>query len=228
MNEAGLVIEVMWLESTRYPAADARPALDGLQWIQYQLDQFATVAEVVAHADAVRVASPYGKLHYLLTNSSYAESAAFLRKHTAAVGTGSLQRFARAAGLVEKRVAGDPVAAAFGILEQVSQGAYSKWNLVYEPAQKRVWFRSRGAWDIKTVSLRDFDANCQSPVAALDLATPGKGEMAARFRPYDPSQNRRLVEQSLAPLRSILSPGAVDALAGYPASCRCDGATPSN
>lgn len=37
MNEAGLVIELMWLDGSRYPVPDARPAVDNLQWIQYNL-----------------------------------------------------------------------------------------------------------------------------------------------------------------------------------------------
>src|SRR5687768_16413111 len=35
MNEEGLVVELMWLDETRYPAADDRPAMQVLQWIQY-------------------------------------------------------------------------------------------------------------------------------------------------------------------------------------------------
>ncbi|MFT7624554.1 MAG: penicillin V acylase-like amidase (Ntn superfamily), partial [Myxococcota bacterium] len=50
MNTAGLVVEVMWLRASRYPAPDKRPTLNELQWIQYQLDRFATVKEVVEHA----------------------------------------------------------------------------------------------------------------------------------------------------------------------------------
>lgn len=34
INEAGLVIEVLWLNDTGYAAADARPALNALAWIQ--------------------------------------------------------------------------------------------------------------------------------------------------------------------------------------------------
>ena len=34
MNEAGLVVELMWLDGTAYPAEDSRPALNELQWIQ--------------------------------------------------------------------------------------------------------------------------------------------------------------------------------------------------
>ncbi|UCD19260.1 MAG: linear amide C-N hydrolase [candidate division WOR-3 bacterium] len=67
MNEAGLVIEVMWLEQTEYPQPDSRNALSDLQWVQYQLDNFSTVDEVIASNDVVRItvrrATP---LHFLV------------------------------------------------------------------------------------------------------------------------------------------------------------------
>lgn len=69
MNEAGLVIELMWLDETVYPKADARPVVDVLEWIQYQLDLSATVAEVIKNAETVRIASPV-KLHYLVNDKA--------------------------------------------------------------------------------------------------------------------------------------------------------------
>jgi choloylglycine hydrolase len=67
MNEAGLVVALMWLDGTEYPPADARPRLGVLEWIQYQLDNYASVAEVLANAEKVRVqgAAP---LHYLISD----------------------------------------------------------------------------------------------------------------------------------------------------------------
>lgn len=65
MNEAGLVVEVMWLDSTQAPRPDRRPAVGELQWIQMQLDTRATVAELVRAADQVRVAPIAGKVHYM-------------------------------------------------------------------------------------------------------------------------------------------------------------------
>src|SRR5215217_4577526 len=47
MNEKGLVVELMWLSESEYPAKDNRPALTVLQWIQYQLDNCSSVDEVV-------------------------------------------------------------------------------------------------------------------------------------------------------------------------------------
>jgi penicillin V acylase-like amidase (Ntn superfamily) len=69
MNEAGLVIELMWLDDTEYPKPDSRPVVDVLEWIQYQLDISANVAEVVKNAEAVRIASPV-KLHYLVNDKA--------------------------------------------------------------------------------------------------------------------------------------------------------------
>ncbi|HJZ88160.1 MAG TPA: hypothetical protein VKN99_23460 [Polyangia bacterium] len=252
MNERGLVIEIMWLDSSVYPPADQRPGLDGLQWIQYQLDNYATVPEMVAHADEVRVAPTYGRIHYLacdrsgacaafeyvggrllvssgaalpakvLTNNTYAESVAFLRAHAKAPpgGPGSLERFARAAQMV--RTPGkDLVGRAFQILEAVSQGDYSKWNIVYDPVRLKVWFRSRASWRIKSVELGKFDPSCLTPVRMLDMADDATGDVSARFRDYDEAANRKLLSESLAPILGQLPPGVVDVIAAYPRSTAC-------
>ncbi len=67
MNEAGLVVEMMWLSQTEYPNADQRPVLQDLQWIQYQLDTAATVEEVIQSDKAVRIdAGKSTPLHFLI------------------------------------------------------------------------------------------------------------------------------------------------------------------
>ena len=139
MNEAGLAIGLMWLDGSVYPAADERPAFGVLEWIQYQLDNYGTVAEVIAHADEVRI---HGKtpLHYLigdatgaaatveylggklvvhtgtslptanLTNSTYESSVEYLRGRTSMPGgPGSLERFARTAMLMKDVSAQTPL-----------------------------------------------------------------------------------------------------------------------
>jgi len=55
MNEAGLVVETMMLDETEYPLPDSRPAIEILQWIQYQLDNFSTVEEVIASDSQIRI-----------------------------------------------------------------------------------------------------------------------------------------------------------------------------
>jgi len=71
MNEKGLVVELMWLDETIYPTADNRPAIGVLQWIQYQLDNCATVDEIIATDKKLRI-SPTGTtpLHYLVADAN--------------------------------------------------------------------------------------------------------------------------------------------------------------
>jgi penicillin V acylase-like amidase (Ntn superfamily) len=125
MNEAGLVIELMWLDDTKYPPPDSRPAIDVLEWIQFNLDTAATTAEVIKNSDTVRIASRVN-LHYLvndkqgnsatiefldgklvahtgeklafaaLTNDTYERSMNYARMAPAAKSESSLDRFTRA------------------------------------------------------------------------------------------------------------------------------------
>lgn len=50
MNEKGLVANLLYLPESKYPpesAADTRPTLPNSAWVQYALDNYATVAEAV-------------------------------------------------------------------------------------------------------------------------------------------------------------------------------------
>ena len=68
MNEAGLVVENMWLAAAKYPVPDDRAAVQELQWIQYQLDNSASVDEVLASDSTVRV-DPNGQpIHFFVVD----------------------------------------------------------------------------------------------------------------------------------------------------------------
>ncbi|NML20724.1 linear amide C-N hydrolase [Pseudoflavitalea sp. G-6-1-2] len=71
MNEKGLVIDLMALDGTVYEADDDRPAINQVQWIQYQLDNSATVAEVLASEKLLRISrkSPSTN-HFLIADAT--------------------------------------------------------------------------------------------------------------------------------------------------------------
>jgi penicillin V acylase-like amidase (Ntn superfamily) len=69
MNEAGLVVEQLWLNETQYPKADSRPTVGTQEWIQYQLDNSATVLDVIKNAERVRITSEV-KVHYLASDKA--------------------------------------------------------------------------------------------------------------------------------------------------------------
>ena len=132
MNEAGLVVEMMWLDGTKYSEVDARPAVGGLEWIQYQLDMSASVSEMIRNANQIRIASSV-PLHFLvadrhgkaatveyldgkleihegdslpvpaLANSSYRDSLEYLKgKDMQSDSFSSLKRFAIASRMIDQ------------------------------------------------------------------------------------------------------------------------------
>ncbi len=120
MNEAGLVVALMWLDATRYPTPDSRPSIPELSWIQYQLDNCATVEEVIQTDARLRIATSSAPLHFLvcdasgdvavieflsgrmvvhrgenlpvpaLTNTTYEDSLNYLRQHVGFGGDGPI------------------------------------------------------------------------------------------------------------------------------------------
>jgi choloylglycine hydrolase len=251
MNEAGLVVEVMWLDESVYPPPDARPTVSELQWIQYQLDNFSSVKEMIGAAEALRVSLVYGKVHYLacdrrgdcaafehldgkmvvshparvLTNHTYAESTAYALKNKRPDGHGSLARFARATDEVAAPPKGDPVRAAFAVLDDVNVGPSSVWNLVYDPVHLKVWFRTREDRRIKWFDFGKLDHSACAPVKLYDLHAAAAGDVTAHFTDYSEEQNRKLVEESLRSLAGKIPPGAVEALVRYPSQLACTAGT---
>ena len=66
INEEGLVVEIMWLRKSQYPPQDKRPTLNEVQWIQYILDNYKSVDDVVRDAPGLRVSPVYASVHYLV------------------------------------------------------------------------------------------------------------------------------------------------------------------
>jgi choloylglycine hydrolase len=257
MNEAGLVIELMWLEGSRYPAPDARPAVDVLQWIQYNLDSHATVAEVLSADQKVRIAGDV-PLHYLvadrkgqvatvefldgrlvahtgkklpvaaLTNSTYRDSESFRQakaKGSAQPGNNSLDRFAHAAARVEAFDGrkGDAVAYAFETLDQVAQGSYTKWSIVYEIDRARVHFRTQGNRAVRSLSLAGLNFDCGQPVRVLSLDAKVSGDVARHLVPYTRKINDSLVHASFSktPFLTSVPNAEIQRLVAYPEAAVC-------
>lgn len=68
MNEMGLVVDELapGVKHTQYEPEDARPVIDEIQWIQYQLDNCATVDEVLATHGKIRIVPFYWHSHYFI------------------------------------------------------------------------------------------------------------------------------------------------------------------
>lgn len=70
INEEGLAIEILWLNQAKFPGMDSRETVNESQWIQYQLDNYADTAEVLAHLDDIRISKIYANVHYLVCDKT--------------------------------------------------------------------------------------------------------------------------------------------------------------
>ncbi|UCF78034.1 MAG: linear amide C-N hydrolase [Candidatus Eiseniibacteriota bacterium] len=68
INEAGLVVSTMWLEHSVLPPPDERPPLNSGFWVQYQLDNCATVQEVMQTDSLVRLTQD--ACHFMVCDQS--------------------------------------------------------------------------------------------------------------------------------------------------------------
>ncbi|MDX9948627.1 MAG: linear amide C-N hydrolase [Bacteroidales bacterium] len=70
INEKGLVVvQTMYLK-TKYPDPDTRPSISELQWIQFQLDNFSTVQEVIDSDKKLRITNNSIPLHYMICDKT--------------------------------------------------------------------------------------------------------------------------------------------------------------
>lgn len=249
MNDVGLVIEVLWLNPSRYPVKDARPVVNELQWIQWALDTQDSVASLVKAAPKVRVSPAYAKVHYFacdasracatfeylggnlvihhgdalpypaLTNHTYEASQGFVKKKSGK--RAGAGSLARFARVAHPKVKGPVVKTAFDRLDSVSQGAYSVWNIVYVPDRKEIHFRTRAQGAVKILKTTGLAQGCDATPKMIDIHHGTGGDVTAQLTDYTDAANGRLVRKSLGPIARALPSGVTEFLTAYPSRLAC-------
>jgi choloylglycine hydrolase len=256
MNEKGLVVELMWLDGTKYPAPDERPAIGVLQWIQYQLDNSSTIEEVVASDETLRITSGGTPLHYLiadangnaatiefldgkmiihsgtalsipvLTNDQYKNSIAAHSNGSA--DNNSLERFSTACHMVKQlpnNLSGKAVVDySFKILENVSQGDFTKWSIVYDVKNRKVYFKTQRFPKIKTLNFDVIDFECKAKSRAIDLNSDSEGDLSEKLRYFSAEINKEILELSIKQSISRIPISETDkrAILAYSQTMACD------
>ena len=259
MNEKGLVVELMWLDETRYPSPDHRPAVSVLQWIQYQLDNCSTIEEVLATDRILRIATVgTTPLHYLvadgkgnaatieflqgkmvahqggdlkppvLTNSIYKESVLHIKSssQSASYNGSSLGRFAKACSMVQQydpKIAPSVIDYSFSILNEVSQGNFTKWSIVYDIKELKIYFRTNSHREVKSLNFNAFDFGCTERAMASDINIPGAQDISEKFLPFSPVLNLKTVQKSFSESTDrILVPASyTEKIADYQQKIKC-------
>jgi penicillin V acylase-like amidase (Ntn superfamily) len=86
----------------------------------------------------------------------------------------------------------DAVKYAFETLTRVVAAPHTKWNIVYDIAQRTVWYRSAASPAVKHLSLGDFDLSGEAPLLMLDVNAAVEGNVRQCFKPYDSDVNLQI------------------------------------
>ena len=220
MNEQGLVVELMNADA-EYPYTDSRKAINELQWIQYQLDNCASVTEVLATDKIMRISNIEQQLHFLvcdkegnvaviefidekmsvktaetlvypvLENDLYALS---LEKYK----NGQQCRFATAVQMInefeEMDASVSAVDYAFLILNKVMLDG--SWSIVYDMENMIIHFNIASSQQQKYFDFNTFDFDCDSKPLCYDLLEQNSGDIRNKFQKFTSKLNKKKMKSA--------------------------------
>lgn len=275
INETGLVVEHMALEQTQYPSKDIRYPISANQWIQFQLDNYSTIAEVIKSDTLLRIVDATSKYHFLifdrlgnaatiefldgkmvshihnslpipvLANSTYDSSLECYKNDRNTDSNRSLYNFSTAAYKIQenKKSSNDTIVNdAFEILKSVSQGVGTKWSIVYDitnmkiyfkifetptiVGKKKIFMKLPGQAEMKFVDFMYFDFNCSKNVKVLDLSKNSSGAVNNQFINYSTEINKKYITEAFIFFKACgfnlnIDSEQIDYLAKYPESFIC-------
>jgi penicillin V acylase-like amidase (Ntn superfamily) len=262
MNEVGLTVSEMALGQSVYSFDPSRPTLLIHLWIQYQLDNHASVREVVEHVSDFNIEpgstfTPPASANYhlfvsdrtgafaiiefleggprvysgdeapapVLCNDTYTRELQELERHQGLVGwiRRNLSRredlrFVTGALAVEHfdpNEDGDPVSYSFATLHSMQLDRTKQWSVVYDVANRRVYFETarggeRGHLDLEAI---DFGADAPSLVLA-DIDLVRGGDVTRELVDFSRAIDRSVIARFLRSLAQFVAetgdPAAVD------------------
>jgi penicillin V acylase-like amidase (Ntn superfamily) len=152
------------------------------------------------------------------------EHVGFGGKNPIGPGKRSLKRYVRTCNNLKNlsQSTGSGIDLAFTLLKDVTSDQ-TVWSIVYNITERKVYFKSEDATEVKMLSLADFSFECQSPVLTVDLNIHQKGDIRQRFSPFNKENNSKRVMETFEEIEFLtetpeyLKKGMVD----YPNTTTC-------
>ena len=276
INESGLVVEQMTLDNTLYPAKDNRLAIGACQWIQFQLDNYSTVEEVINSDKVLRIVDAMSKLHYLvcdrfghtasieflngkmvfhtgnnlpvkvLANSTYEESLSCYDNNGDTRSNRSFYNFCTATRQIKQpnySTDDSVIAYAFSVLHSVSQGLATKWSIVYDITNMKIYFKvfetptivgeqkiftKQPPYDpvTKIIDFRGLDFSCLTTMKVLDMNDNHYRLINQYFINYSTAINKEFILKAFTFFKEWgipieLKEKELDYLAKFPETFKC-------
>jgi penicillin V acylase-like amidase (Ntn superfamily) len=162
----------------------------------------------------------------VLTNHSYETSLAAKQRGTDQ-GDNSLERFTTACNMLEQyrdTASGQSlIDHSFKILNKVAQGDFTKWSIVYDISNKKIYFKTQRFLQIKTIEFSSIDFTCPAISKAMDMNQDAGGNINTLLIYFSKDINRKLVKKAMEQSKSRIrvSPEEMEATIGYPFEISC-------
>ena len=86
---------------------------------------------------------------------------------------------------------------AFNILDKVAQNDFTKWSIVYDIKNRRIYFRTAAYRDIKSFTFKSFDFNCDAKAKVINMNQHLKGAVDQQFVVFNNNINRQVMELAI-------------------------------
>lgn len=181
----------------------------------------------------------------VLANSPYDISTSAYETKSNTEFNKSLYNFCTAASMLDdysKNNVKDDIAYSFNILKSVAQGHFTKWSIVYDIQNLKVYFKVFESPTLtetqiiflkdevyaktKIVDLKEIDFTCLSPCLVMDLELDQEGLVNSYFQKYTTNINKDYISKAFdyfwrlgIPIQ--ISDEELNYLAKYPESFKC-------
>jgi choloylglycine hydrolase len=245
INEKGLIIEIM-VAPAEYPLKDERPAVNELQWVQYQLDNSQSIDDVVNSDKLLIISAISQELHFLicdrLGNSAVIEfknnKMLVYRDYELPIPvlenevySNSLEnynnniscRFTTAANMIKNyypQKDNSIVDYSFQILDSVALSG--SWSIVYDVKNMKIHFKTQTNHHIQIIDFTKFNFDCKSENLIYNLAENYEGIIDKFFISFNPKVNKDIIQKALKSNKLNLAKEVESRFFKYYQECVCE------
>ena len=112
---------------------------------------------------------------------------------------------------------------AFEILDTVYQKDFTKWSIVYDLKNKKIYFRTSSYKNVKELTFNSFDFQCPTKSKVLNMNQPLTGNVDSYFTTFSDEINRKIMDQAVSESKDQvrITEKEIDSNIAYAAGIKC-------
>ena len=111
----------------------------------------------------------------------------------------------------------------FKILDKVAQPNWTKWSIVYDITNKKIYFKTADFIDVKNLSFSTFDLSCTGTAKTFNMNQPGRDNVDSKFKAFTTDEAKPILETAIRESQSQvpISDETKQAILSYNKGIKC-------